>query len=448
MPLQHAEIGHCSHHNKAKIMVDIRQHSGPINRADVLTYALGSFGTGVFSAVPSVLLLYFCTETLHIAAAVAGAIMLIPKLWSIIWDPLVGNWSDRSRHQWGRRRPFMIVGNVGMVLSFVLLFSGPILSPFATVLWVGAAYFALATLYSLFAVPYIAIPAQVSPDHASLSRLVSARMMTSMVGILVGAAGAPLLVSWGGGGRDGYALMGWVIAGACFVIMAAPVFMMRDRDRAAEASGTSDTKPASLFSDMRAVWANRGFRRLALAYLAQATSFGAFSAIVPYLVTKGFARAESDIGTALGIYLVATIIAVPFWSWLGKRIGLIAALICSVMTYGICTVALGISVLVQIEWSSALIGFACAGITFAGLQVLPFTMVGEVIRTSGAGAEGCFTGVWTAAEKLGLSLGPASAGMVLSIVGTNNVGGIGLFVCIMPPVCILLTMVALRTKVN
>jgi glycoside/pentoside/hexuronide:cation symporter, GPH family len=429
-------------------MIDFRQGTGSINRNDILTYSMGSFGTGVFSTVPSVLLLYFCTETLHIAVAIAGAIMLIPKLWSIIWDPLVGNWSDRSQHRWGRRRPFMIAGNVGMVVAFVLLFSGPILSPFATVVWVGAAYFALATLYSLFAVPYIAIPAEISPDQASLSSMVSARMMTSMVGILAGAAGAPLLVSWGGGGRDGYGLMGWIIAGACLVIMAAPVFMMRDRDRPAEASGSVDTKRASLFSDMRAVWANRGFRRLALAYLAQSTSFGAFSAIVPYLVTKGFARAESDIGTALGIYLVATIIAVPFWSGLGRRIGLTAALICSVMAYGICTVALGISVLAQIEWSSALIGFAFAGITFAGLQVLPFTMVGEVIRTSGAGAEGCFTGVWTAAEKLGLSLGPASAGMVLSIVGTGNIGGIGLFICIMPPVCILLTLAALRTKVR
>jgi glycoside/pentoside/hexuronide:cation symporter, GPH family len=208
-------------------MIDFRQGTGSINRNDILTYSMGSFGTGVFSTVPSVLLLYFCTETLHIAVAIAGAIMLIPKLWSIIWDPLVGNWSDRSQHRWGRRRPFMIAGNVGMVVAFVLLFSGPILSPFATVVWVGAAYFALATLYSLFAVPYIAIPAEISPDQASLSSMVSARMMTSMVGILVGAAGAPLLVSWGGGGRDGYGLMGWIIAGACLVIMAAPVFMIR-----------------------------------------------------------------------------------------------------------------------------------------------------------------------------------------------------------------------------
>jgi glycoside/pentoside/hexuronide:cation symporter, GPH family len=429
-------------------MSEKRKVAGPISRTDVVTYSLGSFGTGVFSTVPSVLLLYFCTETLHIAAGIAGIIMLLPKIWSIVWDPWVGNWSDRSQHRWGRRRPFMIAGNVGMVAAFVLLFSGPALSPTAIIIWTGAAYFALATLYSLFAVPYIAIPAEISHDQVSVSRLVSARMMTSMVGILVGAAGAPLLVSWGGGGRAGYSLMGWAIAGACFGIMAAPLIMMRGRDRIARAADPAVAGPTSLFADMTAVWANHHFRRLALSYLAQATSFGAFSAIVPYLVTKGFGRPESDIGIALGIYLVVTIIAVPFWSWLGKRIGLTAALIWSVMTYGVCTIALGLCVLFSIDWEIVLTGFALAGIPFAGLQVLPFTMVGDVIRISGAGSEGCFTGVWTAAEKLGLSLGPATVAVLLGIVGTNNINGIGIFVCIMPPICILLTLAALRTKVS
>jgi MFS/sugar transport protein len=66
----------------------------PITTGDTASYAMGSFGTGVFSTVPAVLLLYFCTETLHIAGTVAAALILIPKIWSILWDPFVGRWSD------------------------------------------------------------------------------------------------------------------------------------------------------------------------------------------------------------------------------------------------------------------------------------------------------------------------------------------------------------------
>jgi glycoside/pentoside/hexuronide:cation symporter, GPH family len=417
-----------------------------ISHSEVFTYSIGSFATGVFSTVPSVLLLYYCTETLGIAAAIAGIIMLLPKIWSIVWDPLVGNLSDRSRHRWGRRRPFMIAGNIGMVVAFIMLFSGPALSPIATIFWVGVAYFGLATLYSLFAVPYIAIPAEIASDKTDVSRLVSARMMTSMVGILAGAAGAPLLIAWVGGGRHGYSVMGWVIAAACFVMMLAPVFMMRDRDRTSAISGSTDEHATNLFADMHIVLGNHSFRRLALAYLSQATSFGAFSAISPYLVTRAFGRPESDIGIAFGIYLIATISSIPIWSYLGKRTSMTAALIWSVLFYGIFTIVLGICALLHVEWTVALIGFGLAGIPFAGLQVLPFTMVGDVIRTSGTGVEGRFTGVWTATEKLGLSLGPAVVGLVLSIVGTGNLVGIGMFVCLMPPICIALTLAALKRK--
>jgi glycoside/pentoside/hexuronide:cation symporter, GPH family len=403
-----------------------------VTTGDAATYAMGSFGTGVFSTVPAVLLLYFCTETLHISGSIAAGLILIPKIWSILWDPFVGRWSDRSTSPWGRRCPFMVAGITGMVVSFVLLFNVPNLSPTATIMWVGICYFALATLYSLYAVPYIALPAEVSDDQASLARLVSWRMVIVMIGILAGAAGAPMLVASGGGGRAGYGFMGWVIAGCCLVIMALPLAMLRGRDAPAKARPSGEAA-VSLISDMKSVLANARFRRLAIAYLAQATAFGAFSAIIPYVVTKGFGKTDGDISTALGVYLLATIIAVPAWSALGKRLGLRMALNVASLSYALGAFLIGILVLTSASWTTALLVLAVAGIPFAGLQVLPFTLVGDVIRAEGADAEGRFTGVWTATEKLGLSLGPALVGIALSLTGRDKVMGIGLFLCLIPP---------------
>jgi glycoside/pentoside/hexuronide:cation symporter, GPH family len=403
-----------------------------VTTGDSFSYAAGSFGTGVFATVPAVLLLYFCTETLHMAGSVAAALILVPKIWSILWDPFVGRWSDHSTSRWGRRRPFMVAGIVGMVTAFVLLFSVPDLPPASTILWVGLCYFGLATLYSLYAVPYIALPAQVSDDQASLARLVSWRMVVVMIGILAGAAGAPMLVAAGGGGRSGYALMSWVIAGCCLVIMAIPLLMLRGRDAPARMRATHDAR-ITLISDMKFVLANPRFRRLATAYLAQATAFGAFSAIIPYAVTKGFAKQDGDIGTALGVYILATIVAVPLWSALGKRIGLARALNVASLSYAVGAALVGALVLGHASWTVALIVLVFAGVPFAGLQVLPFTLIGDVIRAEGAEAEGRFTGVWTAAEKLGLSLGPALVGVALGFAGTNKTASIGVFLCIVPP---------------
>jgi glycoside/pentoside/hexuronide:cation symporter, GPH family len=411
-----------------------------ITQNDTLNYAMGSFGTGVFSTVPAVLLLYFCTETLKISGSVAALLILIPKLWSIAWDPFVGSWSDRSTHSWGRRRPFMAVGIIGMVCAFVLLFNVPSLSVWQTTVWVGVGYFALATLYSLFAVPYIAIPAQVAEDQSALARLVSWRMVLVMIGILAGAAGAPMIVDAAGGGRIGYGVMGWAIAMLCLVAMSLPLIMLRGRDHPAEMIATA-TPRASLIADMVAAMANLNFRKLSLAYLAQAIAFGTFSAIVPYVVTKGMGKTDADIGTALGVYLLATIFAVPFWSWVGKKIGLIAALKWSAASYGLSALGVGLIILYQIDWTVALAFLAFAGIPFAGLQVLPFTLVGDVIRAEGVDAEGRFTGIWTAVEKLGLALGAVLVGQAIDLIHGNMVNGIGVFVCVIPlSLCLLSTL--------
>jgi glycoside/pentoside/hexuronide:cation symporter, GPH family len=415
-----------------------------ITQSDRISYAMGSFGTGVFSTVPAVLLLYFCTETLKISGSVAALLILIPKLWSIAWDPLVGSWSDRSTSRWGRRRPFMVVGVVGMVLAFVTLFNVPALSPWQTIAWVGVSYFALATLYSLFAVPYIAIPAEISDNQLSLAQLISWRMTLVMIGILAGAAIAPMIVEIGGGGRAGYGVMGWAIGGLCFIAMAMPLIMLRGRDRPA-AGVLHDAVRSSLVTDILASMANLNFRRLSLAYLFQAMAFGAFAGILPYAITKGLGKSDADIGTALAVYLAATIIAVPFWSWLGKKHGLRVALNWSAASYGVCALSVGLAILYQLDWVIALGLLAIAGIPFAGLQVLPFTLVGDVIRAEGADAEGRFTGIWTAVEKLGLAIGAVMVGETVDIARNNLPTGIAIFICVIPMALCFISMRFLNT---
>lgn len=411
----------------------------PISAADTIGYATGSFGTGVFATVPAVLLLYFCTETLNISGSTAAALILIPKIWSILWDPYVGRWSDRSTSRWGRRRPFLVAGIIGMAGAFVVLFNVPALGSFGTIVWVGLSYFALATLYSLYAVPYIAIPAEISDSQQSLARLISWRMTIVMIGILAGAAGAPMLVEAGGGGRTGYGFMGWIIAGACLLIMSIPLLMLRGRDRPANtANDASGSK--GLLGDMLAVLSNRWFRNLAIGYLLLATAFGAVSAALPYVVTKGLGQSDGEIGTALGIYLLATIIAVQFWSWLARRIGLSRALCAAAIAYGAGVILIGCLVFFKASWPVALGVLAVAGIPFAGLQVLPFIFVGEIVRGAGEDAEGRFTGVWTATEKLGLAFGPALVGIALSVSGGNVAIGTAAFLCVVPPVLCLISL--------
>jgi GPH family glycoside/pentoside/hexuronide:cation symporter len=393
----------------------------PLTRRAGVAYAAGSFGTGVFSTVPAVILLYFCTEILALPAAWATVIVFVPKIWSILWDPWVGAWSDRTMTSIGRRRPFMIVGALGMPLAFVAMFSPPALDAFATALWVGATYFLVATLYSLFAVPYVAIPAELIDDQALRARLIAWRMFIVMLGILTGAGLVPWLATLYGGGRIGYASMSVSVAIACALAMTGPIAMLRGRDlpRPTPAGGQSP-RPHGAF---RRALRDRPFLQLGLAYLLLLSASGAVTSAIPYFVTRLFARTDSDIGTALLVMLVATTVTVTWWGRLGRRHGELRMLQVAVIAYPLAALAIGALALLQAPWPLALFGFALLGVPFGAMQVLPFTLVATLIHAGSAhdhSTEGTSTGIWTATEKLGLALGPTITGLTLWIAGSGG----------------------------
>lgn len=407
-------------------------------------YAAGSFGTGVFSTVPTVLLLFFCTEILAIPAQTATLIVFLPKAWSIAWDPLVGAWSDRSTNRFGRRRPFLLAGLTGVALSFIATFTPPDWPAAPLALWVGASYFLLATLYSLFAVPYTAIPAEIGEAAPVRARLVAWRMFVAMIGVLVGAGIAPLLVASAGGGRHGYALMALEIGAACAMSMSLPVLMMRRRDRVyVPAPGSAPRRRAGI---LFAPLARPRFARLVAAYILLLTSVGVVSSATPYLVTRLFRREVGEIGTAMLAMLVVTTLCVPGWAALGRSWGEARMLRAAAIAFGAGATLLGLLALAGAPWWLALCGFAAVGAPFAGLQVLPYTMVSHLIREEAEGmAEGSFTGIWTAAEKLGLALGPAVTGSALWLAGSSS-GRLAELTAVVPSVLALLALTLLGAQ--
>ena len=59
--------------------------------------------------------------SLGLSAFWLGVILIIPRLWDAISDPIVGHFSDNYRSRWGRRRPFILIGGFLVAISFVLM---------------------------------------------------------------------------------------------------------------------------------------------------------------------------------------------------------------------------------------------------------------------------------------------------------------------------------------
>lgn len=421
-------------------------HRDPsLNRTATVLYASGSLGTGVFSTVPTVLLLFYCTEILHIPAAWAAAAVFVPKIWAIVWDPLVGFWSDNLRSCFGRRRPFLATGLLGITVFFIAVFTLPPLSAQRPFYWVAFAYFGLATTYSLFAVPYIAIPAEIGASAAARVRLVSWRMTAGMIGVLIGAGAAPLLVAYGGGGRQGYTFMSVSIALLCAVAMLGPIVMMAGRDK--KIRDIRDERPTDGFAQFWGVLCNRKFSALAASYMIQLTAVGIVTSSTPYLVTRIFARGEADVGVALLVMFTTTAFFIPIWSWLGKTVSERNMLVVAAILFGLFTSLLSGVIMAGATWFVALGGFFLIGIPFAGMQVLPFTIAAHLVHDASEGtenSEGAYTGIWTAAEKLGLALGPALTGLTLSAIHGHIAGDLAKYLITAPFILVIISLPFIR----
>jgi GPH family glycoside/pentoside/hexuronide:cation symporter len=405
---------------------------GELKERFVTGYGLGSFATGLYSTVPSVLLLYYCTEILRIAPAAAGLVILIPKLWSLFWDPLVGSWLDRSK----RHMAAMKTGAFGLIAAFVTLFSTPILSQKMAVLWVACSYFLMTTLYSLFSVPYTAYPALIASDRDDRVLLISRRMMFVMLGVFSGASGAPLIIEAAGGGRFGYSTMATILAAICVLAMTTALASIRSGPPIKETYCIEVDLPRE--SPIALLMQNQKFLWLSISFILQLSAVGGLMAMIPYIVTIDFARSEGEVGASLAIMIGVTIISVPIWARIARQLGDRGALRLASLLYAVSSVLVACSFLILQSWYAFCLSLTVCGFSFAGLQVLPFTAVAHIINATSRGSGAFLNGVWTSLEKSGLAVGAALGAAALSVFERQEPHISAYFVFVVPTaLCIL-----------
>lgn len=359
---------------------------------------MGSFVTGAFGTVPGLLLLPYLTDGLAVPAAAAGLVVLLPKAWDVLFNPVAGRISDRA----GVRRPFLLVGGLGVAVLFAALFAG------GSAVYVAVVFLLCATAYAFFQVPYVAMLAEITEDYDERTRLMGWRMAVLALAILVSGAGAPAV-------RDatGYPVMG-VAVGVLIVVGTLVTYF--------GTAGASGVRRVPVAASPRELWAvvrgSRPFRLLLTVFVVQAVGLGTMLAGVDY-----FARlvlGDSRYQTLLFVGFVGpALVVMPLWQRVGRRYGKRVGLVLASVLFAGAVAVLGASLVLPAGVVVAVMAFV--GIGYAGMQVFPMAMLPDVITASekacGSTRAGLFSGVWTAGETFGLALGPGVYGVVLAAGG-------------------------------
>ena len=384
----------------------------------VARYATGSLGTGGFATLPGLVLAYFLTDNLGVAAILAGAIVTLAKIWDVVIDPVIGAWSDRSLVRSGSRKRFMLIGGFTLPVFFALTFAvPPTFGPVAGVICVLLAFLATATSFSLFQVPYIALPAELTRSYDERTRLLSWRVIALTITILLFGGGGPELRRLTGDPVTGYLIMG-IVAGV--VIGVGMLIAARTADDAVVTPATVEHVGirAQYAAGFAAVRRAQPFRALLGTYLLQALATGTMLAGAQYVATWVM-HSESAVTLLFAALVAPAVIATPGWELLSRRIGKERAFRIASLVYLLASASIVLALWSPGSW--IYVSVAMAGVAYAGMQALPMAMLPDVIshdeRQSGPGQAGTFTGMWTAAETIGFALGTTVVAVVLALTG-------------------------------
>ncbi|WP_165776856.1 MFS transporter [Paremcibacter congregatus] len=277
--------------------------------------------------------------SLGLSAFWLGAIMILPRLWDAISDPLVGHLSDNTRSRWGRRRPYLLIGGIAVAVSFVLMWwipDGPAIQAWfssdAAFQWFQLCYILFwllifFTACTIFEIPHGALGMEMSPDYHERTRLFSAKsfcgnLFAMSTPWLFALANLEIFRGVDGNAADGMRYVSLIIASLLiplsiwwFTIVKEPGFTV---------AKTQEKMP--FWRNMKHVAGNKTFLSLVVIIFTLAMGFNFVSLLgyyisIFYLFDGDVAAASTLLGINGTIWAITGLAAVFPLNWLSVTFG-------------------------------------------------------------------------------------------------------------------------------
>jgi GPH family glycoside/pentoside/hexuronide:cation symporter len=390
------------------------EQSGKLPVKVKLGFGVCDLGGNLYFTVVAFWLLNYLTDTVGLAAGLAGTVILIGKIWDAVTDPLVGWLSDRTRSRWGRRRPYILFGAFPLGILMLVMFTNPGLRDQSQLfVWGLAAFCLLGTALTVVNIPYSALTPELTRDFHERTSLNGYRSIFMIMGTLLGAGAALPLVGLFASRSTGWTVAGGVFGAVMTITALITFFAVR------EPAGGQPSRQKGFLASYLLVFKNRAFLSLLAAFLLHITAVTLVSGIMVFYFKYLYLN-EPMTTPALLVLLLTTMAFIPVSVRVSRRIGKQRTYLFGLLI--IAAACLAIFAFAHV-WGMPFFfaaGFV-AGIGLSTTYTIPWSMIPDTVEydvaETGTRREGAYYGVWTFVTKIGQALAAFLMGWVLALSG-------------------------------
>lgn len=177
-------------------------------RKEHFTYSMFFFGQNLLWGFAGIVLT-FLTD-IGISAALAGTILIVPKVWDAVNDTIFGVIVDKTRFKNGQKfLPWVKIGVAAIGVTTLAMFAIPAsIGQTAKVVWFIIAYILFDAAYTMLDAPAFALPTVMTSNIGERTAFVSGNKLWAMVGGVLATVLIPMMQK----------SLGWFGAACVFII--------------------------------------------------------------------------------------------------------------------------------------------------------------------------------------------------------------------------------------
>ncbi|MFX1279812.1 MAG: MFS transporter [Promethearchaeota archaeon] len=396
---------------------------------NMASYGFGKFLTEFMEMAFTVWLYFFYVKTVGVKSWIIGTAVIIYAIWNAVNDPLVGYLTNRPfkfTKKWGRRFPWIMIGGVAYLFSYIMIFTPPDVDPesgaWIIFLWFLASTCIFDTFNSIFFVNFSSLFPDKFRSVDERRKATGIQTPIGIIGVALGALVPPIII-----GEGTYTTFlinaGVVIIIGLIVLMLSIPGCREDQvtiDRYLEKHNLEDR--SSFFKTLKMSLKQKSFLFFIITYTLYRSLVISFQASIPFFVEFILEVSPEDKGgvqTFLSAgFLVGALISSPLWAYIAhktnnnKRVMLINSFLLTIFTVPFIFLNTTFTAfIVLILWGFGLGGY------WTMLAPVFGDVINESVAKTGKRQEGIFNGFLQFFGRMGILIQALSFASVQTITG-------------------------------